>query len=55
MDYWPIITGPVQGFGMGFFFVPLSSMALGGSHPAFAPMRTSMFSLVRWPTSLGPS
>jgi MFS transporter, DHA2 family, multidrug resistance protein len=48
MDYWPvIITGALQGFGMGFIFVPLSSMAFATIAPKFRADATSMFSLVR--------
>ncbi|HVW92274.1 MAG TPA: DHA2 family efflux MFS transporter permease subunit [Devosia sp.] len=48
MDYWPvIITGMIQGFGMGFLFVPLSTMAFATIAPTFRGDATSMFSLVR--------
>ena len=48
MDYWPVIwTGVMQGFGMGFVFVPLSTMAFATIAPAFRADGTSMFSLVR--------
>ena len=48
MDYWPIIiTGCIQGFGMGFLFVPLSTMAFATIAPKFRADATSMFALVR--------
>jgi DHA2 family multidrug resistance protein len=48
MDYWPvIITGCIQGFGMGFLFVPLSTMAFATIAPKYRADGTSMFSLVR--------
>ena len=48
MDYWPvIITGVIQGFGMGFLFVPLSTMAFATIAPKFRADGTAMFSLVR--------
>ena len=48
MDYWPvIITGCIQGFGMGFLFVPLSTMAFATIAPKFRADGTAMFSLVR--------
>eukprot|EP01035_Chromulina_nebulosa_P047816 gene47816-64850_t len=48
MDYWPVIwTGVMQGFGMGFVFVPLSTMAFATIAPAFRADGTSMFALVR--------
>jgi DHA2 family multidrug resistance protein len=48
MDYWPvIITGALQGFGMGFLFVPLSTMAFATIAPKVRADATSMFSLVR--------
>ena len=48
MDYWPVvITGVMQGFGMGFVFVPLSTMAFATIAPSFRADGTSMFSLVR--------
>jgi DHA2 family multidrug resistance protein len=48
MDYWPvIITGMIQGFGMGFIFVPLSTMAFATIAPKFRADGTAMFSLVR--------
>jgi len=48
MDFWPvIITGVIQGFGMGFIFVPLSTLAFATIAPSFRADGTSMFSLVR--------
>lgn len=48
MDYWPvIITGALQGFGMGFLFVPLSTMAFATIAPAMRADATAMFALVR--------
>ncbi|HWV19613.1 MAG TPA: DHA2 family efflux MFS transporter permease subunit [Devosia sp.] len=48
MDYWPvIITGALQGFGMGFLFVPLSTMAFATIAPSMRADATAMFALVR--------
>lgn len=48
MDYWPvIITGCIQGFGMGFLFVPLQTLAFATIAPKFRADATSMFALVR--------
>ncbi|HVX82286.1 MAG TPA: DHA2 family efflux MFS transporter permease subunit [Devosiaceae bacterium] len=48
MDFWPVITtGMIQGFGMGFIFVPLSTLAFATIAPSFRADGTSMFSLVR--------
>ncbi|MDQ4465608.1 MFS transporter, partial [Streptococcus pyogenes] len=48
MDYWPVITtGAMQGFGMGFLFVPLSTMAFATIMPKVRADATAMFSLVR--------
>ena len=48
MDFWPvIITGCVQGFGMGFLFVPLTTLAFATIDSKYRPDGTSMFSLVR--------
>jgi MFS transporter, DHA2 family, multidrug resistance protein len=48
MDYWPVVTtGVLQGFGMGFLFVPLSTMAFSTIAPRFRGDATSMFALVR--------
>src|SRR3569833_2170862 len=48
MDYWPVIwTGVLQGFGLGFVFVPLSTMAFATIAPKFRAAGTAMISLVR--------
>jgi len=48
MDFWPVIyTGVIQGFGMGFIFVPLSTLAFATIAPTFRADATSMFALVR--------
>jgi DHA2 family multidrug resistance protein len=48
MDYWPVvITGAMQGFGMGFLFVPLSTMAFATIAPTMRADATAMFALVR--------
>jgi DHA2 family multidrug resistance protein len=48
MDYWPIITsGMIQGFGMGFVFVPLTTLTFATIAQKYRPDGTSMFSLVR--------
>lgn len=48
MDSWPVIwTGMLQGFGMGFVFVPLSTMAFATIAPKFRADATAMFALVR--------
>lgn len=48
MDFWPVVTtGMLQGFGMGFLFVPLSTMAFATIAPRFRGDATSMFALVR--------
>jgi DHA2 family multidrug resistance protein len=48
MDFWPVITtGMIQGFGMGFIFVPLTTLAFATVAPSFRADGTSMFSLVR--------
>jgi DHA2 family multidrug resistance protein len=40
-------TGVIQGFGMGFLFVPLSTMAFATIAPKYRADGTAMFSLVR--------
>ncbi|MBI1216383.1 MAG: DHA2 family efflux MFS transporter permease subunit [Alphaproteobacteria bacterium] len=40
-------TGLIQGFGMGFIFVPLSTVAYATLHPRFRNDATAVFSLVR--------
>ncbi|SFC88531.1 DHA2 family efflux MFS transporter permease subunit [Devosia psychrophila] len=48
MDYWPVITtGVIQGFGMGFLFVPLQALAFATIAPKYRADATSMFALVR--------
>jgi DHA2 family multidrug resistance protein len=48
MDSRPIIlSGVIQGFGLGFVFVPLSTLTFATIAPAFRGDATSMFSLVR--------
>jgi MFS transporter, DHA2 family, multidrug resistance protein len=45
---WPIIhTGIVQGFGLGFVFVPLSAAAFSTLAPRYRNEGTAMFSLMR--------
>jgi DHA2 family multidrug resistance protein len=40
-------TGAIQGFGLGFIFVPLSTLAFSTLAPRFRNEGTAMFSLVR--------
>ncbi|HZB90092.1 MAG TPA: DHA2 family efflux MFS transporter permease subunit [Stellaceae bacterium] len=48
MDYWPIIwAGLIQGVGLGFLFVPLSTVAFGTLDPAYRAQAAGFFSLVR--------
>jgi DHA2 family multidrug resistance protein len=48
MDMWPIIiVGALQGFGMGFLFVPLSTSTFATLSPQFRTEATSLYSLVR--------
>ena len=48
MDWWPIVwAGVIQGVGLGFLFVPLSTVAFGTLDPAFRPEGAGIFSLVR--------
>ena len=48
MDYWPVvITGAMQGFGMGLLFVPLSTMAFATIAPKLRADATSIYALVR--------
>ncbi|MDB5535137.1 MAG: family efflux transporter permease subunit [Devosia sp.] len=48
MDSTPVVvTGAIQGFGMGFIFVPLSTMAFATIIPTLRADATAMFSLVR--------
>jgi DHA2 family multidrug resistance protein len=48
MPTWPIIwTGVIQGFGMGFVFIPLSTLAFTTLPPSYRNEGTSMMSLMR--------
>jgi DHA2 family multidrug resistance protein len=48
MDDWPVIvSGVVQGFGLGFVFIPLSTVAFQTLHPRLRTDATSLFNLVR--------
>jgi DHA2 family multidrug resistance protein len=48
MGSWPIITsGVVQGFGLGFVFIPLSTIAFQTLSPALRTEASSLFNLVR--------
>jgi MFS transporter, DHA2 family, multidrug resistance protein len=48
MDFWPVvITGCIQGFGMGFLFVPLTTLAFATIPSKYRADGTSMFALVR--------
>ena len=48
MPTWPIVyTGVIQGFGMGFVFVPLSTLAFTTLPSAYRNEGTSMMSLMR--------
>ncbi len=48
MDWWPIVTaGVVQGVGLGFLFVPLSTVAFTTLDPALRAEAAGFFSLVR--------
>ena len=42
-----IISGLVQGFGLGFVFVPLSTLTFATLKPQFTTDATSFFSLIR--------
>jgi DHA2 family multidrug resistance protein len=45
---WPIVhTGVVQGLGIGFLFVPLSTVAFSTLAPRYRNEGTAMFSLIR--------
>jgi DHA2 family multidrug resistance protein len=48
MGSWPIITsGVIQGFGLGFVFIPLSTVAFITLDPRLRTDATSLFNLVR--------
>jgi DHA2 family multidrug resistance protein len=42
-----VVTGVVQGIGLGFIFVPLSTAAFATLHPQYRNEGTAMFSLIR--------
>jgi DHA2 family multidrug resistance protein len=48
MTYWPLVwTGIIQGFGLGFVFIPLSTVAFSTVDPRLRTDATSFFNLVR--------
>ncbi len=48
MDSWPlVISGITQGFGLGFVFVPLSTIAFRTLDPRLRTEASSLFNLVR--------
>ena len=48
MDYWPLVTsGVIQGFGLGFVFVPLSTVAFQTLNPQLRTEASGLFNLVR--------
>jgi len=48
MDWWPIVSvGVVQGVGLGFLFVPLSTVAFATLDPARRAEAAGFFSLLR--------
>ena len=48
MDYWPLVTsGVVQGFGLGFVFIPLSTIAFQTLEPQLRTEASGLFNLVR--------
>ena len=48
MDEWPLITsGIIQGFGLGFVFIPLSTVAFLTLDPKLRTEATGLFNLVR--------
>jgi MFS transporter, DHA2 family, multidrug resistance protein len=48
MDWWPIVwAGVIQGVGLGFLFVPLSTVAFATLNTAFRAEAAGIFSLVR--------
>jgi len=53
MDYWPIvISGFIQGLGMGFAFMPLNSLAFGTLNHVYRTEGASLLNLMR---SIGQS
>lgn len=48
VDKWAIIrTGVIQGFGLGFLFVPLSTVAFSTLDPKYRVQGAALFSLIR--------
>jgi DHA2 family multidrug resistance protein len=48
MDWWPLVSaGIVQGVGLGFLFVPLSTIAFSTLPPAMRAEAAGIFSLLR--------
>jgi DHA2 family multidrug resistance protein len=48
MDYWPLVTsGVTQGFGLGFVFVPLSTVAFQTLAPQLRTEASGLFNLIR--------
>ncbi len=48
MDYWPLVTsGVTQGFGLGFVFVPLSTVAFQTLEPQLRTEASGLFNLIR--------
>jgi DHA2 family multidrug resistance protein len=48
MDWWPVITsGVIQGLGLGFVFVPLSTVAFATLEPHLRTEAAGLFNLVR--------
>ena len=48
MNDWPIITsGIIQGFGLGFLFIPLQTVAFATLDPKFRTEASGVFNLVR--------
>lgn len=48
MNYWPLVwSGVIQGFGLGFVFIPLSTIAFTTLDPRLRTEATSFFNLVR--------
>jgi DHA2 family multidrug resistance protein len=48
MNYWPLVwSGIIQGFGLGFVFIPLSTIAFSTLDPRLRTDATSFFNLVR--------